>query len=87
MNIMAERAVQRAMLALVFPELLDLAGVAGETGLGHVAAEGDILWSMRVFVARKASRKFEVRLIGVAHAAFRDRMLNGRRMSDMAIQA
>ena len=39
------------MFALVFPELLDLAAVAGETGLGYVAAEGDILGSMRVFVA------------------------------------
>jgi hypothetical protein len=51
MHIMAERTVQRAMLAPVFLELLDLAAVAGETGLGYVAAEGDILGSMRVFVA------------------------------------
>ena len=87
MHVMAKRTVQRAMLALVFPELLDLAGMAGETGFGYVAAEGDILWSMRILVAREASRELEVRLFGVAHVAFRDRMRDGRRMPDVAILA
>lgn len=87
MYIMAERTIQRGMLAPVFPELLDLGAVAGETGVGYVAAKGNVLGSMRVLVARETSRKLVVRLVGMAHAALGDRPFDRGGVPDVAIQA
>jgi hypothetical protein len=48
------------MSALVFPELLDLLGMAGQAGIGHVVAEGYLERSVGVPVTTHATLQIKV---------------------------
>jgi hypothetical protein len=48
------------MFALVFPKLLDLLGMAGQAGIGHIVAEGYLERSVGVPVATQATLQFKV---------------------------
>jgi len=86
-HIVAEGAVQFAVLARELLQLFDLLGMAGETWISNIAAEGDDFRGMRVAVTVQAAGKLEVRLTFVAHAALWNRLLNSWWVTLMAILA
>ncbi len=74
-DIVARRAAKRRMFALVLAELLDLFGVAGQTGIRQVRRKGDLERCMRVCMTGEAALGFEMRLALMAHVALRNIVL------------
>ena len=83
-DIMAHRAGNGRVLALVLFELLVLLRMAGKAGIRHVVRKRDLERGVRISVAAETSLQFEVRLSPVAVAALRDRFLYRWRMAVMA---
>lgn len=85
MNVMAERAVERRVFALVIPELFDLGIMAGKTYVGHIPSKGNILRFMGILVAAQAFRQFIVGLTAVALITLGNRLFDRGRVSHMAV--
>jgi hypothetical protein len=83
----ASGAGEVGVFALVFPQLLYLPGMTGETGVGHIAGEGDLEGSMGVLVATEAPLQFIVRFTRMALAALGDVVFGRGTMGCMAIEA
>jgi len=83
MYVMTLGTVKCGMLALVFPELLDLLGMAGEASVRNVGRKGNVQRRVRVLVATEAALEVEVRHPPMAGAALWDWLLDGRRVTDM----
>jgi len=79
--------IDGTMFALIVPELGILLRVAVKTNT--LVRQGHVQRSMRVLVASEAALKFKVDLprAQVAPAAFLDRLLDSRRVADMAAYA
>lgn len=73
------------MLRLIVPQFHDLLSMTRQAGVGDVGAKTDIFWCMRISVAAEAALKLVVRFFCMAHAALRNRFLDGWRVTDMAI--
>jgi hypothetical protein len=81
------RAGKIRMIALVFPKLLDLLGVTGEAGVGHIVAEGYLERSVGVPVTIQATLQFEMGFTGVALTALRNVVLGLWTVRSVAIEA
>jgi hypothetical protein len=86
-NAVAGGTVKFGVFALVFPELFNLFCMAGETGIGDIAREGNLQRGVGVPVTAEASFYFKVSLSSVALAALRNRMLYGRGMAHVTARA
>ena len=75
------------MLAFVFPELLDLLGMAGQAWIGHIVAEGYLERCVWVLVATEATFQFIVGFPCVALAALGDVLLGRGPMGRVAVEA
>lgn len=65
-NAVAGRAIERCMLALIFPQLLYLRLMTGKAGVRQRRREGDRQRCMGVLMARQTSFEIKVRLSLVA---------------------
>lgn len=86
-NIVAERAVERRVFALIIPELLDLGIMTGKTYVGHIPSKGNIFRFMGVLVAAQAFGQFIVGLAAVTLITLGDRLFDRGGMSHMAVNA
>ena len=71
-NVVARAAEERRMFAFVITQLDDLAGMAGQAGVGYVSTEFYVAWCVGIRVAAKAAGQLEMRFSFVALAAERD---------------
>ncbi len=85
--IVAHGAGECRMLALVLAKLLDLFGMARQTGFRQIRSEGDLERRVRICMTGEAALCFEMRLALVAHAALRNIVLRCRTMSGVAVLA
>jgi hypothetical protein len=75
------------MFALVFPELLDLLGMAAHAGIGHIVAEGYLERSVWVPVAAQATIQFKVGFPGVALTTLGNIILGLWAMGSVTVEA
>ena len=78
-----EGAVKGGMFALIVPELNNLLGVAGDTGICYFARKRNVQGRMRVFVTAETALKFEMGLPHMALIALGNDLLDRRRMAGM----
>ena len=87
MHAVTGAAIKRRMLALIFPELTNLTGVAGQAWIGNVTSEGDLQRCMGVFVAAQTLLQFKVGFAHMALVALGNRLLHCGRVADVTIYA
>ena len=83
----AIRTGKIAMIALVLPELLDLLGMTGEAGIGHIVAEGYLERSVRVPVATQTALQIKVGFPGMTLAALGDVVFGLWTVGSVAVEA